>query len=81
MKKNYKAHEITSTAVQNPDSKLFRPHVVILEPPAGTPHRTSHEFDLEATFQTVAEAESYGMNWAMTERVDRYTPAASGEDP
>lgn len=80
MKKNYKAHEITSTAIQNPDTKLFAPHVVILEPPAGA-HRASHEFDLEAKFQTVAEAESHGIEWAMSERVDRYNPSASGKGP
>jgi hypothetical protein len=77
MKQNYKAHEITTTAVQDSATKLFRPHVVILEPPAGA-QRPSHEFDLEATFQTVAEAESYGMSWAITERVDRYAPRDEG---
>jgi hypothetical protein len=79
MKKNYKAHEITTTAVQSPDTKLFRPHVVILQPPEGT-HRVSHEFDLKPEFQTAAEAEAYGVEWAMTERVDRYSPSSSGKD-
>jgi hypothetical protein len=68
MEKDYKAHHITSTAVQNPDTKLFGAKVVILDV-----NRAAHELDVEAKFQTASEAESTGMQRA-TERVDRYAP-------
>jgi hypothetical protein len=71
MKKDYKAHRITSTAIQNPNTRLFGAKVIILEPPGGGSSETAHHFDVEATFQTASEAESCGMLWA-TEQVDLY---------
>jgi hypothetical protein len=71
MKKDYKGHRISSTAVQNSTTKLFGAKVIILEPPGRESSQTAHEFDVEAKFQTASEAEACGMLWA-TERVDLY---------
>jgi hypothetical protein len=63
MKKDYKAHRITSTAIQDPNTRLFGAKVIIHQQVEDfeTAH---HLLDLEATFQTASEAESCGMLWA-----------------